>query len=100
MEARIRQLKQMLENAHIGTPPASADGKVCAGMVVTAIIAGDEMKFLIGSREISSGDLDVYSEKSPLGAAVLNQEIGAKVSYTAPNGREISVEILAAEFYA
>jgi transcription elongation factor GreA len=100
MEARIRQLKQMLENAHIGTPPASADGKVGAGMVVTAIIAGDEMKFLIGSREISSGDLDVYSEKSPLGAAVLNQEIGAKVSYVAPNGRQISVEILAAEFYA
>ena len=100
MEARIRQLKQMLENAHIGTPPASADGKVGAGMVVTAIIAGDEMKFLIGSREISSGDLDVYSEKSPLGAAVLNQEIGTKVSYVAPNGRQISVEILAAEFYA
>jgi len=99
MEARIRQLKQMLENAHIGTPPASADGKVGAGMVVTAIIAGDEMRFLIGSREISSGDLDVYSEKSPLGAAVLDQEIGAKVSYTAPNGREISVEIVAAEFY-
>ena len=100
MEARIRQLKQMLENAHIGTPPAAADGKVGAGMVVTAIIAGDEMKFLIGSREISSGDLDVYSEKSPLGAAVLGQEIGAKVSYTAPSGREISVEIVAAEFYA
>ena len=100
MEARIRQLKQMLENAHIGTPPAAADGKVGVGMVVTAIIAGDEMKFLIGSREISSGDLDVYSEKSPLGAAVLGQEIGAKVSYTAPSGREISVEIVAAEFYA
>jgi transcription elongation factor GreA len=66
MEARIRQLKQMLENAHIGTPPASADGKVGAGMVVTAIIAGDESKFLLGSREIASGDLDVYSEKSPL----------------------------------
>ena len=30
MEARIRQLKQMLETAHIGTPPASADGKVIA----------------------------------------------------------------------
>jgi transcription elongation factor GreA len=100
MEARIRQLKQMLENAHIGTPPASADGKVGAGMVVTAIIAGDEMKFLLGSREISSGDLDVYSEKSPLGSAVLGAEIGATVSYTAPNGREIKVEIKAAEFYA
>ena len=100
MEARIRQLKQMLENAHIGTPPASADGKVGPGMVVTALIAGDEMKFLLGSREIASGDLDVYSEKSPLGSAVLGAEIGTTVSYTAPNGREIKVEIKAAEFFA
>ena len=100
MEARIRQLKQMLENAHIGTPPAAADGKVGAGMVVTAEIAGDEMKFLLGSREIASGDLDVYSEKSPLGAAVMGAEIGASVSYTAPNGREIKVVIKAAEFYS
>ena len=100
MEARIRQLKQMLDNAHIGTPPPSADGKVGAGMVVTALIAGDEMKFLLGSREISSGDLDVYSEKSPLGAAVMDAEIGATVSYSAPSGREITVEIIAAEFYA
>lgn len=100
MEARIRQLKQMLESAHIGTPPPSADGKVGAGMVVTALIAGDEMRFLLGSREISSGDLDVYSEKSPLGAAVMGSEIGAKLFYTAPNGREISVEIIAAEFYS
>jgi transcription elongation factor GreA len=63
MEARIRQLKQMLETAHIGTPPASADGKVGSGMVVTAIIAGDEMKFLLGSREISSGDLRCLQRK-------------------------------------
>jgi len=100
MEARIRQLKQMLENAHIGTPPAAADGKVGAGMVVTAEIAGDDMKFLLGSREIASGDLDVYSEKSPLGAAVMGAEIGASVSYTAPNGREIKVVIKAVEFYS
>jgi len=100
MEARIRQLKQMLENAHIGTPPAAADGKVGAGMVVTAEIAGDEMKFLLGSREIASGDLDVYSEKSPLGAAVMGAEIGASVSYTAPSGREFKVVIIAAEFYS
>lgn len=100
MEARIRQLKQMLENAHIGTPPPSADGKVGSGMVITAEIAGDEMRFLLGSREISSGDLDVYSEKSPLGAAVMGAEIGATVTYSAPNGREITVSIKAAEFYA
>lgn len=100
IEARIRQLKQMLENATIGAPPASAEGVVGSGMVVSAIVAGDEMKFLLGSREIATGDLDVYSEKSPLGAAVLGAKIGDKVSYTLPNGKSISVEILSAEFFA
>lgn len=100
IEARIRQLKQMLENATIGAPPASAEGVVGAGMVVSAIVAGDEMKFLLGSREIATDDLDVYSEKSPLGAAVLGAKIGDKVSYTLPNGKSISVEILGAEFFA
>jgi transcription elongation factor GreA len=100
IEARIRQLKQMLENATIGAPPASADGIVGAGMVVSAIVADDEMRFLLGSREIATDDLDVYSEKSPLGAAVLGAKIGDKVSYTLPNGKSISVEILGAEFFA
>jgi len=100
IEARIRQLKQMLENATIGAPPASADGVVGAGMVVSAIVAGDEMRFLLGSREIATDDLDVYSEKSPLGSAVLGAKIGDKVSYTLPNGKSTSVEILGAEFFA
>ena len=100
IEARIRQLKQMLENATIGAPPASAHGVVGAGMVVSAIVADDEMRFLLGSREIATDDLDVYSEKSPLGAAVLGAKIGDKVSYTLPNGKTISVEILGAEFFA
>jgi transcription elongation factor GreA len=100
IEARIRQLKQMLENATIGAPPASADGVVGAGMVVSAIVADDEMRFLLGSREIATDDLDVYSEKSPLGAAVLGAKIGDKVSYSLPNGKSISVEILGAEFFA
>ena len=100
IEARIRQLKQMLENATIGAPPASADGVVGAGMVVSAIVADDEMRFLLGSREIATDDLDLYSEKSPLGSAVLGAKIGDKVSYTLPNGKSISVEILGAEFFA
>jgi transcription elongation factor GreA len=100
IEARIRQLKQMLENATIGAPPASADGVVGAGMIVSAIVADDEMRFLLGSREIATDDLDVYSEKSPLGSAVLGAKIGDKVSYTLPNGKSISVEILGAEFFA
>jgi len=97
IEARIRQLKHMLENAHIGNPPVGESGIVGLGMLVTVDIAGDELKFLLGSREIASGDVDIYSEKSPLGAAVLGSKIGETVTYTAPNGREINVAVLEAQ---
>ena len=99
MEARIRQLKHMLENAEIGTPPSSAEGIVAPGMKITVEIMGDEMQFLLGSREIASGDMDVYSEKSPLGSAVMGAKVGDEKSYTAPNGKNISVKILKAEVF-
>jgi transcription elongation factor GreA len=43
--------------------------------------------------------MDVYSEASPLGQAILGLKIGEKTSYEAPNGRAISVEITGVETY-
>ena len=100
IEGRIRQLKHMLEHAHIGTPPVVESGVVGLGMLVTVDIAGDEIKFLLGSREIASGDVDVYSEKSPLGAAVLGAKVGQTVNYTAPTGKQIQVAVLEAQPYS
>ena len=97
IEGRIRQLKHMLEHAHIGTPPAGESGVVGLGMLVTVDIAGDEIKFLLGSREIASDDVDVYSKKSPLGAAVLGAKVGQTVTYTAPTGKQIQVAVLEAQ---
>src|ERR1700758_5045258 len=51
-EARIRQLRQLLENAKVGEAPASTDGTVSPGMVVSVDLLGDEMTFLLGSREV------------------------------------------------
>ncbi|KRC58842.1 transcription elongation factor GreA [Agromyces sp. Root81] len=97
MEARIRQLKELLRTAEVGDAPQST-GVVEAGTVITAIIAGDEETFLIGSREIAGdSELDVWSTQSPLGAAILGLKIGEKTSYTAPNGREIAVEVTRVE---
>lgn len=100
MEARIRQLKALLENAEIGAPVGSDNGQIGPGMKVTVEIMGKSMQFLLGSREIASGELDVYSEKSPLGAAVLGAQIGDERSYQAPNGKSITVKVIAAEIYA
>ena len=99
LEARIRELTEKLRNVQIGTP--ADDGVVEPGMVVTAVVAGDEMTFLLGSREIAGGtDIDVYSPTSPLGAAINGHAAGDKVTYAAPNGREIAVEIVAAKPFA
>ncbi|GAB2524489.1 transcription elongation factor GreA [Microbacterium petrolearium] len=93
-EARIRTLQALLKDAVVGEAPQS-DGTVQSGTVVTALILGDEERFLLGSREIAGGtDLDVYSEKSPLGAAILGLKEGDKTSYEAPNGKQIPVEIV------
>jgi len=96
-EARIRQLRQLLDTAQVGEAPVSDDGTVAPGMVVTVELAGDEETFLLGSREVAGGtDLDVYSERSPLGSAIVGRKVGDEVSYTAPNGREIPVKVVAA----
>jgi transcription elongation factor GreA len=87
----------MLEHAHIGTPPSSESGVVGLGMLVTVDIGGVELKFLLGSREISTGEVEVYSEKSPLGGAVLGAKVGETVNYTAPNGKQIKVAVLEAQ---
>ncbi len=99
-EARIRQLTQLLRNAHVGEAPAD-DGIVEPGMQVVALIAGDKETFLLGSREVAGDtDMDVYSEKSPLGAAIHGAKAGDKLMYTAPNGSEIPVEIISATPYS
>ncbi len=54
-ETRIQALQEMLEHAEVGETPAD-DGIVEPGMVVTAIVAGREQTFLLGSRA-AGGDL-------------------------------------------
>jgi transcription elongation factor GreA len=99
IEARIRVLTELLRHAVVGEAPAST-GVVEPGTVITATIQGDKSTFLIGSREIvGDSDLDVYSEGSPLGTAIIGLKVGDSTKYTAPNGKEISVEIIDVETY-
>ena len=99
MEARIHQLETLLRNAVVGEKPAD-DGIVEPGMVVTVEMFGEEETFLLGSREIADGSLQVYSEQSPIGSAVNGKKAGDATSYEAPNGKQIDVKILSAKPYA
>ena len=98
-EARIRQLEDMLRVAQVGETPAD-DGVVEPGMTVTYRFAGDDTQetFLLAAREMApTTDLTVYSPQSPLGSAILGRKVGDSSSYTAPNGKEISLKILSAK---
>ena len=75
IEARIRQLTALLRTASVGDP--ADDGVVESGMQVTARISGELQEFLVGSREIAGdSDLNVYSEASPLGEAIMGHSQG------------------------
>ncbi|MDF7665228.1 transcription elongation factor GreA [Bifidobacterium sp. ESL0745] len=91
-EGRINELIVKLRNTKIlKAPPA---GKVGNGSLVTLELAGKEMKYVLGSRDIAvATDYDVISPESPIGAAIMGAKKGDEVSYKAPNGREIKVKI-------
>ena len=100
-EGRIRQLQQILENARVGEPPRT-EGVVGPGMTVTIRFGGDdeEVTFLLASREETGAPIEVYSPRSPLGSAIDGKKVGDTATYTLPNGRAATVEILDAVPYA
>ena len=99
MEARIRDLTALLKHAVVGETPPD-DGVVEPGMLVTASLGAREITFLLGSREMAAGtDLQVYSESSPLGEAIVGLKVGDSAEYHAPTGAMIPVTIVAAKPY-
>jgi transcription elongation factor GreA len=99
MEARVRQLQAMLEDAVILEHNTGAeDGAVAAGSVVSIRYEGDDdiERYLVGSIEERGGGLAVMSPGSPLGQALLGRRAGDTVEYEAPNGT-LRVEIVGVE---
>jgi len=97
-EARIRQLQELLRTAKVGDAPTAA-GMAGPGMVVTVRFDDDDETetFLIGSREESASDLEVYSAASPLGKALDGAKEGETRTYETPTGKTMSVTLLKAE---
>jgi transcription elongation factor GreA len=97
-EGRIRQLQELLRTAQVGVAP-NASGVAGPGMVVTVRFDDDDETetFLIGSREESASDLEVYSAASPLGKALDGAKEGETRSYETPNGKTVRVTLLKAD---
>ncbi len=94
--SQIRQLEEVLRNAD--RTPAADDGVVKPGMTVTTRFVGDSDSevFLLGAREMEefAHGTQVYSPQSPLGEAILGSTKGDTVTYAAPTGKELKVEIV------
>jgi len=97
MEGRIRQLSAMLENAEI--VQADNGEHVSHGSVVAIRYSGDDEveRYLVGSIEERHDDLEVISPSSPLGEALIGSTPGDSVTFTAPTGAELRVEIVSVD---
>ncbi len=96
MEGRIRHIQALLEKAEI--VEAEGGDAVQAGSIVEIRYAGDDStdRYLLGSIE-ERVDVDVISPGSPLGQALLGAKPGDKVSFEAPSGATLQVEVVSVE---
>ena len=92
-EARVRQIREMLEHAEI--IHTSDDDVVAPGKLVKISIAGDDPEiYLFGTREEKGiGEYDVLTVESPIGQAIQGKAAGETVIAT-PRDRELKVEIV------
>ena len=85
MEARIRQLKHVLENSEVREIEHS--GAVEIGTVATVVDEdGEDLDFFVAPSENKVDGMLLASPDSPLGAALLGARPGDEVTYQAPGG--------------
>jgi transcription elongation factor GreA len=98
MEARIRQITGLLQDAVVVDTSAADPTSVGVGTVVTLRFEGDTdvERFLVGSIEERHDDLEVLSPKSPLGQAAMGASAGEHRTYEV-NGRSLGIEIVSIE---
>lgn len=97
MAGRISHIFSILEN-HVIVDPSGSD-EVRVGSVVEIRYEGDDdtEKFLVGSIEERSDDLEVISPGSALGEALLGAGADQNVEYETPTGAKLSVTVVGIE---
>ena len=96
-EARIRQLKSILDGAIVKN--AEGGDTVAVGSVVDIRREdGVEMKVFVATQENRVDGYILASPSSPLGSALLGAAVGDSVSYEAPGG-VFSLEVLTVSPY-
>jgi transcription elongation factor GreA len=97
MEARIRQIQGILQDARI-VEPRESDGSVVVGSVVGIVFDEDDEpeRYLVGHIEERREGLEVLSPESPLGSELLGKRAGEAATYEV-NGNNLTVKIASVE---
>ena len=96
MEARIRQIQGILQDA-IVVEDRPSDGSVVVGSVVGIDFGGGDVeKYLVGHIEERHDELEVLSPDSPLGEALMGKRVGDDAAYEV-SGRTLHVKIASVE---
>lgn len=97
MEARIREIRHILENSEIGE--ADDSGVVSVGTIATVRDDdGDEMEVFVAAAHNRVPGMLLASPDSPLGSSLLGARPGSSVTYEAPGGT-FTYEVLAVRVY-
>lgn len=95
MEARIRQLEDILRRATVIESPANGPGKavVTIGSTVVVELDGEEETYtIVGPVEARPREGRISNE-SPVGKALLGRKAGENVVITMPNGAKMQASI-------
>jgi transcription elongation factor GreA len=85
MEARIRQIRHLLDTAEIRE--AEDTGVVQVGTIATVVDSeGQSMEYFVAPPENKIPGFLLASPSGPLGSALLGATVGQRVSYQAPGG--------------
>ena len=84
MEARIRQLKHLLDNAVVRE--AVDTGKVEVGSIVSVTNGDLTLEVLVAGSENRVSGVQTAAPSGPLGQALLGATVGDNVTYEAPGG--------------
>ena len=95
MEARIRQLEDILKRAVVMAEGATAGRTVVVtlGSTVTIELGGEVEKYTIVSPIEAKPREGRISNESPVGKALLGRKVGEKFDITMPNGRKMATVV-------
>lgn len=88
IEGRVQHIEAILRRAIIIDDAGPADEvRIGSTVIIEEIGSGEEEEFkIVGSAEANPRERKI-SQKSPIGAALLGEKVGAKVTVATPDGK-------------